>query len=236
MESIFVSFFPEWLGLFVVLFVVLQIVFKIAPVVIHFSCRLLRMLMYLCSFPIMWLISSILGSRREEGNGGIPRWVDVVEGLFGLCERFLGKVIVVFGKRKRYRRKWSFYAGTALAVLVTAAVVHNPGEWYSLEWKKAENWVIREMPDVSGRTEAALPVKASPSEKEFVLNKQYKDGGTIREAPTLAARSLYTIAFGEIVHFLNEEQVDSKGIKWLKVKTDNGRVEGWVSARIVREK
>ncbi|WP_214711735.1 MULTISPECIES: SH3 domain-containing protein [unclassified Bacillus (in: firmicutes)] len=37
------------------------------------------------------------------------------------------------------------------------------------------------------------------------------------------------------MHFLNEEKVDSKGIKWLKVQTANG-IEGWISALIVREK
>lgn len=227
------SFLPEWLRLFVVLFVVLQVLIKVAPVAIHLLCRLLRKLLYLFSYPFMLLISFLMGNLREGGNGSIPRWVDVVEGFFGLCERFLGKVITISSKRKRYRRKWSFYAGTALAVLVTAAVVHNPGEWYSLDWKKSEDWLTWKMPGGGVHTES-LPVQA-PS-KEFVLNKQYKDGGSIREAPSLAARSLYTIAFGEIVHFMNEEQVDSKGIKWLKVKTDNGRVEGWVSARIVRER
>lgn len=232
-----VSFLPEWLRLFVVLFVVFQILFKIVPVLVHWLCRLLRKLLYWVSYPIMLLISLVLGNLREAGNGGIPRWVDVVEGFFGLCERVLGKVMIVFSKKKRYRRKWSFYAGTALAVLVAAAVVHNPGEWYSLDWKKTEDWLAWKMPgrgDV--RTEAVVPVQASSKGKELVLNKQYRDGGNIREAPSLAARSLYTIAFGEMVQFMNEERVDSKGIKWLKVKTDNGRVEGWVSARIVREK
>lgn len=229
------SFLPEWLRLFVVLFVVLQVLIKVAPVAIHFLCRLLRKLLYGLSYPVMLLISFLMGNLREAGNGSIPRWVDFVEGFFGLCERLLGKVILVFSKRKRYRRKWSFYAGTALAVLISAAIVHNPGEWYSLDWKKTEDWLAREMPRMGDRPEA-LPVQAAPKEKEFVLNQQYKDGGRIREAPSLAARSLYTIAFGEIVKFMNEEQVDSKGIKWLKVKTDNGRVEGWVSARIVREK
>jgi hypothetical protein len=228
-----ISFLPEWLRLLVVLFVVFQVLLKIGPVVIHLLCRFLRRMLYLFSYPIMLVISFLMGNLRETGNGSIPRWVDVVEEFLGFCERFLGKAILVSSKRKRYRRKWSFYAGTALAVLVTAAVVHNPGEWYSLDWKKTEDWLAREMPGAGGE---ALPVKVSPQEKEFVLNKQYKDGGNIREAPTLTARPLYRIGFGEFVRFMNEEQVDSKGIKWLKVETANGQVEGWVSARIVQER
>lgn len=245
MESIFdqlfwlwvpLSFLPEWLRLFVVLFVFLQVLLKIAPVFIRLLCSLLRKLLYLFTYPIMWLISSLLRGRREEENGDIPRWIDAVEGLLGWCERFFNKMIQLFAKKKRYRRKWYFYAGTALAVLVTAAVVNNPGEWYAHDWKKAEGWLAQEK--VGGNDQAAAPVKIStaPVQKEFVLNRQYKDGGNIRQAPTLSARRLYTIASDEFVRFLNEEQVDSKGIKWLKVQTANGRVEGWVSANIVREK
>ncbi|WML55215.1 SH3 domain-containing protein [Neobacillus sp. PS3-12] len=244
MESIFdqlfwlwvpLSFLPEWLRLFVVLFVVLQVLLKIAPVFIRLLCLLLRKLLYLFTYPIMWLISSLLRSRREEENGDIPRWIDAIEGLLGWCERFFNKMIQLFAKKKRYRRKWSFYAGTALAVLVTAAVVNNPGEWYAHDWKKTEDWLAQEKPSGYDRAEP-VKISAAPAQKEFVLNRQYKDGGNIREAPTLSARRLYTIARGEFVRFLNEEQVDSKGIKWLKVQTANGRVAGWVSANIVREK
>jgi hypothetical protein len=225
------SFLPEWLRLFVVLFVVLQVILKIAPVFIHLACRLLRKLLHLFTYPIMWLISSLLRSRREEENGSIPRWVDAVEELFGWGERFFSKMIQLFAKKKRYRRKWSFYAGTALAVLVTAAVVNNPGEWYAHDWKKTEEWLAQGYTRVT-----PVQTSAAPAQKEFILNRQYKDGGNIREAPTLSARRLYTIASGEAVQFLNEEQVDAKGIKWLKVQAANGRVEGWVSASIVREK
>jgi Bacterial SH3 domain len=77
--------------------------------------------------------------------------------------------------------------------------------------------------------------EASPDQKELILNKKYEDGGNIREAPALTAPRLYTITNGEIIQFLNEEQVDSKGIKWLKVQTTNG-IEGWISALIVMEK
>jgi hypothetical protein len=229
------SFLPEWLRLFVVLFVVLQVLLKIGPVFIRLLCLLLRKLLYLFSYPIMWLISSLMGSRREEENGDIPRWVDAVEGFLGWCERFFNKMIQLFAKKKRYRRKWSFYAGTALAVLVTAAIVNNPGEWYATGWKKTEDWLAQEKPSGNERVEP-VKISAAPAQKEFVLNRQYKDGGNIREAPTLSARLLYKITSGEAVQFLNVEQVDSKGIKWLKVQTANGRVEGWVSANIVREK
>ncbi|WP_308128783.1 SH3 domain-containing protein [Bacillus sp. sid0103] len=57
----------------------------------------------------------------------------------------------------------------------------------------------------------------------------------MREAPRLTAPRLYTITNGEFMNFLNEEQVDSKGIKWQKVQTENG-IEGWISALIVKEK
>nr|WP_277398231.1 SH3 domain-containing protein [Neobacillus citreus] len=134
-------------------------------------------------------------------------------------------------KRKRNRtrlKRWTFYSATTLVILLTAAIISNPNKWYTEKWKKAEAWLNQEPVHVQTTV-------ASPVQKEFILNKQYEDGGNIREAPTLTAPRLYTITNGEIIHFLNEEQVDSKGIKWLKVETANG-VEGWISALIVREK
>lgn len=229
-----ISFLPEWLRIFVVLFVVVQlllpILLKLFPFFIHF----LKKCLYIITYPIMVLISGIQSRLRESGSGSPPPWVDGIEGLFALCERFFNKMIQLFGKKKRSRRKWPFYAGTALAVLVTAAIINNPNEWYALKWKGAETWLTQKKLGLN-RT-APVQTKVAAAQKEFILNRQYKDGGNLREAPTLAARRVYTIASGEVVQFMNEEQVDSKGIKWLKVQTTNGRIAGWVSANIVREK
>jgi hypothetical protein len=98
----------------------------------------------------------------------------------------------------------------------------------SQKWKKAEVWLNQEHVNIQASG-------ASPDQKELILNKNYEEGGNIREAPVLTAPRLYTITNGEIMHFLNEEQVDSQGIKWLKVQTANG-IEGWISALIVRKK
>ncbi|MDR6999648.1 hypothetical protein J2Y67_002098 [Neobacillus niacini] len=177
-------------------------------------------------------ICTMQRSRREAGKAGIPIWIDIIEGIFALFERFFNKMIQLFRKRKRNKariKRWTFYSATALAILLSAATINNPNERYTQKWKKAEAWLNQEHGDtqVSGA--------ASPDTKEFILNRKYKDGGNIRVAPTLTADRLYTIGNGEIMHFLNKEQVDSKGIKWLKVQTANG-IEGWISASIVREK
>jgi hypothetical protein len=113
-------------------------------------------------------------------------------------------------------------------ILLTAAIMNNPNEWYTQKWKKAEVWLNQEHVHIQASG-------TSSNHKELILNKNYEEGGNIREAPALTASRLYTIKNEEIIQFLNEEQVDSKGIKWLKVQTVNG-IEGWISALIVREK
>ena len=244
-----ISLLPDLLRIFVVLFVVLQlarlILMNLVPPAINLLCRLLKKMLYVITYPVMALISSMQRSLREAGKVSIPIWVDFIEEMFALFERFFNKIIELSTKRKRNRariKKWTFYSATALAVLLTAAIMNNPNEWFSVKWKKTETWLTQvklekqlgfHVPDspVSVQTKAA-----PPTPQEFVLNNQFKDGGNIREAPTLTARRLYTIAVGEAVHFLNEEQVDTRGLKWLKVETANGRITGWISARIVREK
>ncbi|MGG1398097.1 SH3 domain-containing protein [Bacillus salipaludis] len=231
-----ISLLPEWLRVFLVLFVLLllarMILFYIVPPFFNLLGRLLKKMVYLLSYPIMAGICTIQKSRREAGKTGIPVWIDIIEGMFALFDRFFNKMIQLFRKRKRNKariKRWSFYIATALAILLSAATINNPNEWYTQNWKKAEAWLNQEQvhTQVSGT--------ATPDSKELILNRYYKDGGNIRVAPTLSADRLYTIANGEIIHFLNEEQVDSKGIKWLKVQTANG-IKGWISASIVREK
>ncbi|MDQ0199945.1 SH3 domain-containing protein [Neobacillus ginsengisoli] len=229
-----VSLLPEWLRIFLVLFVLLQlampILFYIVPPSFNLLCRLLKKMLYLISYPIMALICTMQRIRREAGKAGIPVWIDIIEGMFALFESFFNKMIQLFRKRKRNKariKRWTFYSATALAILLTAAIMNNPNKWYTQKWKKAEAWLNQEHVQASRA--------APPDPKELILNRKYNDGGNIREAPTLTAPRLYTIANGEIMHFLNEERVDSKGIKWLKVQTANG-IEGWISASIVREK
>ena len=229
------SVLPEWMRIFLTLFVLLQltrlILLYIVPPFLNLLCRLLKKMLHLLSYPIMALLCMIQRSRREKGNDGIPVWIDIIEGMFALSERFFNKMIQLFMKRKRSRtriKRWTFHSATALVILLTAAIMNNPKEWYSQKWKNAEVWLNQE--------QVHIQVTMAPADqKELILNKNYEEGGNIREAPVLTAPRLYTIANGEIMHFLNEEQVDSKGIKWLKVQTANG-IEGWISALIVKEK
>ncbi|MEH7504091.1 SH3 domain-containing protein [Neobacillus drentensis] len=230
-----ISVLPEWLRIFLALFVLLQlarlILLYIVPPFLNLLCGLLKKILYLISYPIMALIFTMQRSRREAGKTGIPIWTDVIEGIFALFESFFNKLIQLFMKRRRNKtriKRWTFYSATVLVMLLTAAIMNNPNEWYTQKWKKAEVWLNQEPVNIQASG-------ASPDQKELILNKKYEDGGNIREAPTLTAPRLYTITNGEIMHFLNEEQVDSKGIKWLKVQTANG-IEGWISAWIVREK
>ncbi|WP_374930966.1 SH3 domain-containing protein [Neobacillus driksii] len=230
-----ITVLPEWMRLFLALFVLLQlarlILLYIFPPFLNLLCRLLKKMIYLISYPIMALLSTIQIRRREAGIAGIPVWIEIIEGMFALFENFLNKMIELFTKRKRNKsrmKRWTFYAATAVVILLTAAIMNNPNEWYTQKWRKAEVWLNQEHVHVQASG-------ASPDQKELILNKKYEDGGNIREAPALTAPRLYTITNGEILHFLNEEQVDSKGIKWLKVQTTTG-IEGWISALIVMEK
>lgn len=230
-----ISVLPEWMRIFLALFVLLQlarlILLYIVPPFLNLLCRLLKKMLYLISYPIMAVLCTMQRSRREAGKSGIPVWIDIIEGMFTLFERFFNKMIQLFMKRKRNKikiKRWTFYSATALVILLTAAIMNNPNEWYTQKWKTAEVWLNQEHVHIQASG-------ASPDQKELILNKEYEEGGNIREAPTLTAPRLYTITNGEIMHFLNEEQVDSKGIKWLKVQTANG-IEGWISAWIVSEK
>jgi hypothetical protein len=229
------SVLPEWLRLFLALFVPLQlarlILLYMVPPFLNLLCRLLKKMLYLISYPIMALLCTMQRSRRESGIAVISVWIDIIEGMFALFESFFNKMIQFFTKRKRNKtriKRWTFYSATALVILLTTAIMNNPNEWYTQKWKKAEVWLNQEPVHIQASG-------ASPNQKELILNKQYEEGGNIREAPTLTAPRLYTITNGEIIHFLNEEQADSQGIKWLKVQTANG-IEGWISALIVREK
>jgi hypothetical protein len=230
-----ITVLPEWMRLFLALFVLLQlarlILLYIVPPFLNLLCRLLKKMIYPTSYPIMALLATMQRRRREAGIAGIPVWIEIIEGMFALFENFFNKMIELSTKRKRNKsriKKWTFYAVTAVVILLTAAIMNNPNEWYTQKWRKAEVWLNQEHVHVQA-------TGASPDQKELILNKKYEDGGNIREAPALTAPRLYTITNGEIMHFLNEEQVDSKGIKWLKVQTTNG-IEGWVSALIVMEK
>ena len=230
-----ISVFPEWLRIFLVLFVLLQlarlILLYMVPPILNLLCRLLKKMLYPISYPIMALLCTMQRSRREAGKAGISVWIDIIEGMFALFESFFNKIIQLFMKRKRNKtriKRWTFYSATTLVILLTAAIINNPNEWYTQKWRKAEVWLNQENVHIQASV-------ASPDPIELILNKKYEEGGNIREAPTLTAPHLYTITNGEIMHFLNEEQVDSKGIKWLKVQTANG-IEGWISALIVREK
>jgi hypothetical protein len=230
-----ITVLPEWMRLFLALFVLLQlarlILLYIVPPFFNLLCRLLKKMIYPISYPIMALFSTMQRRRREAGIAGIPVWIEIIEGMFALFENFINKMIELFTKRKRNKSKikrWTFYAVTAVVILLTAAIMNNPNKWYTQKWRKAEVWLNQEHVHIQASG-------ASLDQKEFILNKKYEDGGNIREAPALTAPRLYTITNGEIIHFLNEEQVDSKGIKWLKVQTTNG-IEGWISALIVIEK
>lgn len=230
-----ITVLPEWMRLFLALFVLLQlarlILLYIVPPFSNVLCILLKKMIYPISYPFMALLSTILRRRREAGIAGIPVWIEIIEGMFALFENIFNKMIKLFTKRKRNKsrmKRWTFYAATAVVILLTAAIMNNPNEWYTKKWRQAEVWLNQEHVHVQASG-------ASPDQKELILNKKYEDGGNIREAPALTSPRLYTITNGEIIHFLNEEQVDSKGIKWLKVQTTSG-VEGWISALIVVEK
>jgi hypothetical protein len=203
-----ISLVPYWLRLFFILFVILFFLVKMAPILLRVLGLLSKKLLYLVTYPVTLLICKVLKNGRNAGKMGIPVWVQALEGSFALCEKCCNILIELTEKRRRSSgslKKLSFPASLALAAFLTAAIIQHPTKW------------------------------SASAKTEFVLNAPYDSGGNIREAPSLAAPRLYTITAGEAVDFLNESQVDASGIKWLKVKTANGRVEGWISSRIVKE-
>jgi hypothetical protein len=132
-----ISVLPEWLRIFLVLFLLLQlarlILLYIVPPFLNLLCRLLKKMLYLITYPIMALICKMQRSRREAGKAGILVWIDIIEGMFALFESFFNKMIQLFMKRKRNKtriKRWTFYSATTLVILLTAAIMNNPNEWY----------------------------------------------------------------------------------------------------------
>jgi hypothetical protein len=143
-----ISVLPEWLHIFLALFVLLLlatlILLYMVPPCLNLLSRLLKKMLYLISYPIMALICTMQRSRREAGKAGIPVWIDIIEGMFALFDRFFNKLIQLFMNRKRNKKRvkrWTFYSAIALAILLTAAIMNNPNEWYTLKWKNAEVWL-----------------------------------------------------------------------------------------------
>lgn len=145
------SVLPEWFRNFLALFVLLQftrlILLYVVPPFLHLLCRSLQNMLHLLSYPIMALLSEMQRSRREAGKAGISIWVEIFEGIFALFERLFSKMIQLSTKLKRNRRRikqWSFFAATAIVILLTAAIMNNSNEWYTLKWKNVEAWLNQE--------------------------------------------------------------------------------------------
>ncbi|MEC1521553.1 SH3 domain-containing protein [Neobacillus niacini] len=229
------SVLPEWLRIFMALFVLLQlarlILLYIVPPFLNLFCRLFKKMLHFLSYPIMAILCILQRSRRESGKAGIPVWMDIIEGLFAFFERFFNKMIQLSRKRKRNKtriKRWTFHSATVLVILLTSFIMNNPNNWFLQTWEKTETLLNQEPAHIQASG-------TSKDQKFLILNKDYEEGGNIRVAPELTAAHLYTIKNGEIMHYLNQNQVDSKGIKWLKVQTTDG-IEGWISSLIVKEK
>jgi hypothetical protein len=242
------SLLPEWLRIGVVVFLLIMlarpIIMSLIPFVIIILFRGIKKIHHGISYAVMSLISRILNKRRKAGKGSVPFWVDLYETLCDYMEKGINSILKVLRKRPEASGKvkvWTFWIAISSAVLLSLAITKNPEEWYASKWQKADTWLTvdkleKELEFKGNEFLASVnaKVKESPDDVEtfYILTDEYKDGGAIRESPALDGAKVTEISMDQTVLYLNEEETDSRGIIWLKVRTEDGKV-GWISSKII---
>lgn len=243
---------PIWLRIgltvFLVILVTRPIIIRLTPRLIQWTAMLLAKGVELLSYPVMLGFHRYLAKQRENGSYHIPVWIEGSEEVFALLIKGLTKVQDLSRKRKRNSILANRIVRTVAimsAILLPLAVVNNPTASYSETWHRFDNWVTAEKVEkelgfqlsdtqnkILGRVNQAT-AKINPI--EFVLTKDFKEGGNIRSTPSLKGKIVGNFSSGEVVTYLGEEEYDETGIRWLKVETPSGKI-GWVSSRIVVKK
>lgn len=247
-----VALLPIWLRIGVTVFLIIMLA---KPLIIRLTPRLFLLVnillgkgIELLSYPVMLAFHRYLAKRRMTNNYHIPVWLEASEEVFAFLLMSLTKVADLSKKRKRNSVLANRIVRTlafASAILLPLAIVNNPTAAYSETWHRFENWltvekVEKELGFHLSSTQYSLlakvnEVSAKAFPKELVLTKEFKKGGNIRSTPSLQGNIVENLSTGDTVTFLREEQMDDRGIRWLKVETESGRI-GWVSSRIVEEK
>ena len=182
-----------------------------------------------------------MSKKRRNDNHQIPSWIEGIEDIFSFSIKGLTKFARLFQFRRHHARKlkkWFQIVGLFFAIIIPIAILNNPTESYAKTWQRFETWVTEEKVEKAlgyqlNHTEAS--VEETTASTKISLTERFKDdGANIRETPSLNGAVIENLRANEAATFLNEENTDESGIKWLKVETDTG-VIGWVSSRIVEE-
>lgn len=243
---------PIWLRIGVTVFLLIILarpfIIRLAPKLLQWASILVGKGVELLSYPIMLGFHRYLVKRRRTGDYSIPVWLEASEEVFAILIKSLTKVEELTKKRTRNRVLANRLIRTSafvFAILLPLAIVNNPTASYSETWHRFENWLTVEKVEkelgfeLSDKQNTLLAkvneVSAKVNPTELVLTENFKEGGNIRSTPSLQGKIVDNLSVGDSVTFLQEEQMDDRGIRWLKVETESGKI-GWVSSRIVKEK
>ncbi|MBZ5753186.1 SH3 domain-containing protein [Metabacillus rhizolycopersici] len=239
------SFLPVWLRIAIVTYLIIMlirpIICRLVPTLIHWASRFVIKGIELISYPVMVCFYSLMSKKRQNDNHQIPGWIEFIEDIFSFSIKGLTKFARLFQLRRHHARKVRKgfrIAGLFFAVIIPIAILNNPTESYAKTWQRFETWVTEEKVEKAlgyqlNHTEASVE-EITTSTKISLTERFKEDGANIRETPSLNGVIIENLRANETVTFLDEENTDESGIKWLKVETDTG-VIGWVSSRIVEE-
>ncbi|PWX70225.1 SH3 domain-containing protein [Clostridium perfringens] len=59
-----------------------------------------------------------------------------------------------------------------------------------------------------------------------------KSGANIRAGAGTNYKIVATARYGAELYYMGEDRYDSKGVLWYKVKSENGKVTGWISSQV----
>ncbi|WP_226670866.1 SH3 domain-containing protein [Metabacillus litoralis] len=240
---------PVWLRIAIVTYVLIilarPIIFRLLPKLIEWASMLVKKGVEYLSYPLMVLFHKFLSKRRSNGDHRIPYWLEAGEDFCAVLLKSFGRLEDLSKRRTRNKariKKMVRLVAFSLAILLPLAIINNPTTSYSKTWNNFEAWVTKEkvqkdlgydltklQANVKGKFDE---VSSKVNPKTLKLKEKYKDGGNIRETPNLNGNIVDDLTQGETITYLEEEQTDNQGIRWLKVETPNGKT-GWISAKIV---
>ncbi|OLO42409.1 hypothetical protein BTR23_04100 [Alkalihalophilus pseudofirmus] len=243
---------PEWLRIGLILFIVIMLLrpllLKWIPSLCSFLLKFLQKVFYWFTYPFMAFISYVQDKRVAKGKADTPFWVDGIEWIFSIIQKTLDTLLKWSNKRVKNEKKvkkWTRGIALLFTVLMTAAILNNPEESYAQKWYAFESWVtedkvVKELGFDTGNlswgsSNRAQEVSVRGSERtEFVLKESYRNGGNLRDTPSLNGKVIGDITGNQVVTYLHESEVDKDHRTWYKVEREDGLV-GWVSERIVEQ-
>ncbi|APH03538.1 SH3 domain-containing protein [Bacillus weihaiensis] len=244
------AFLPIWLRIAIVTYIGIilarPIVVRLTPLLIHWGSIFFKKAVEYLSYPLMVLFHKQLEKRRSNHDYSIPTWIETSEDVCAALIKGFEKLEVRTQKRTRNKARFKKVfrlAALVLAVLLPLAILNNPTTSYSQSWQNFETWITQEKVEKQlgydlTKLQATITYKVDEAsskltKKKLTLSETYKaEGGNIRSEPSLNGKIISSIKQDESVTYLNEQQTDDRGITWLKVETNQGKV-GWISDKIV---